>query len=187
MEDLRYQGIIDHLILGELDNGKEIPLRVWGKSMRPLILQGDSIRIERCAQGNLAMGDIITFKRDGTYYTHRLLRTVRRGNALRLVTKGDNEINVDPPISPDQILGRVAVIQRRNRTLYLKTPFWRFMNRLLGVFSLLETASIQLYRSAVGGFLPVRISVPATMKPSLLYRHLKNRGLHLACFMLRDS
>jgi len=177
MEHLRYQGIIDHLIREKLGSGEEIALRVSGKSMCPLIRQGDSIRIERCAPEVLGIGDIITFKRGGTYYTHRLLRTVTRDSVTRLMTKGDNEVNVDPPVSPAQILGRVVVIQGGNRTFRLKTPFWRFMNRLLGAFSLVETICIQLYRSPTGRFLPLRILVPATMKPSLLYRHIKNTGL----------
>jgi signal peptidase I len=177
MEHLRYQKIIDHLIREKLGGGKEITLRVSGKSMCPLIKQGDSIRIERCAAQALSLGDIITFKRDGTYFTHRLLGVVKRGGSIRLITKGDNEINTDPLVSPHQILGRVAVIQKKNRTLYLKTPFWRFMNRLLGVFSLVETICIQSYRSGAGRFPTVEILLSATMKPSLLYRHIKNTGL----------
>jgi signal peptidase I len=178
MGNLPYQKIIDHLIREELGNGKKITLRVSGDSMHPLIRQGDSIRIERCAPEVLGIGDIITFKRDGAYYTHRLLRIVTRGSVTRLMTKGDNEVNLDPPVSPDQILGKVAVIWKKNRTLYLKTPFWSFMNRLLGVFSLVETLCIHLYRSAAGRFPHVKILLlPATMKPSSLYHRIKDIGL----------
>jgi signal peptidase I len=178
MKDLRYQEIIDHLIQEKLGSGREITLRVSGRSMCPLIREGDSIRIERCAPEVLGIGDIITFKRDGAYYTHRLLRIVTRGSVTKLMTKGDNEVNVDPPVSPDQILGRVAVIRKKNRTLNLKTPFWSFMNCLLGVFSLVETLCIHLYRSAAGRFPPVKtLLLPATMKPSPLYHRIKDTGL----------
>ena len=176
MGNLPYQKIIDHLIREELGNGKKITLRVSGNSMHPLIRGGDSIRIERCAPEVLGIGDIITFKRNGTYYTHRLLRIVTRGSVTRVMTKGDNEVNVDPPVSPDQILGRVTFIQKKNRTLYLKTPFWSFMNRLLGVFSLLETLSILLYRFTVGRFHLLRKFL-AKSKPSLFYRRLKKLSL----------
>ena len=174
MEHLRYQKIIDHLILEELLNGKEIGLRVSGNSMHPLIKQGDSIRIEKCAPGALAIGDIITFNKKGIYFTHRVLWRIRKGNGIRLITKGDNEINVDPPVSPNHILGKVVAIHGANRTLHLKIPYWRFINRLLGFFFLLEMASILLYRFSAGRFNPSKV------KPSLLYRHLKNRGLRFA-------
>lgn len=187
MEHLRYHKIIDHLILKELLIGREVGLRVSGKSMYPLVRQGDSIRLEKCTAGALAIGDVITFKKDDNYFTHRLIWTTKWADGIRLITKGDNEITTDPPVPPASVLGKVASIQRGNRTLRLTTPAWRSMNRLLGVFFLVETICIQLYRSAAGRFFLVRIRVPAPMKPSLLYRHLKNKGLHLACFMLRDS
>ena len=174
MEYLRYHKIIDHLILEELLNGKQVQLRVWGKSMYPLIRQGDSIRLEKCTVGTLAIGDIITFKKDGNYFTHRLVWTTKRANGIRLITKGDNEINTDPPVSPVSVVGKVASIQRGNRPLRLKTPFWRFINRCLGLFFLVETASVLSYRFTVG-----RFSRVCQMKPSLTYHHLKNRGLHL--------
>ena len=174
MEHLRYHEIIDHFILQELLNGKEVGLRVSGKSMHPLIRQGDSIRLEKYTAGTLAIGDVITFRKDGHYFTHRLLWTIKRANGIRLITKGDNEINRDPPVSPVSVIGKVASIQRGNRTLRLNTPFWCFINRCLGLFFLVETASILLYRFTVG-----RFSRVCQMKPSLTYRHLKNRGLHL--------
>lgn len=174
MEHLRYHKIIDHLILEELLNGKEIGLRVSGKSMHPLIKHGDSIRIEKCAPGALAIGDIITFNKKGIYFTHRVLWRTKKGNRIGLITKGDNEINIDPPVSANHILGKVVAIGRANRTLRLETPSWRFMNRLLGFLFLLEMASILLYRFSAGRF------NPSNMKPSLLYRRLKNRGLGFA-------
>ena len=174
MEHLRYHKIIDHLILEELLNGKEVGLRVSGRSMHPLIRQGDSIRLEKCSAGTLAIGDVITFKKDGHYFTHRLLWTTKQANGIRLITKGDNEINTDPPVSPVSVIGKVASIQRGNRTLRLNTPFWCFINRCLGLFFLVETASILLYRFTMGRLPPV-----CNMKPSLFYCHLKNRSLHL--------
>lgn len=177
MEHLRYHTIIDHLILEELLNGKEVGLRVSGKSMHPLIRQGDSIRLEKCTAGALAIGDIITFKMDGNYFTHRLLWATKRANGIRLITKGDNEINTDPPVLPLSVIGKVAFIERGNRTLRLNTPFWRSINRLLWVISLLETIGILLYRFTVGRLHPFRTLVHADMKPSLHYCQIKNTVL----------
>lgn len=177
MEDIRYQEVIHHLILRYLGNGKKIALRVSGKSMHPLMRGGDPIQIEKCDPKELFIGDIITFKKDGLYVTHRVLWLTKKGNGIRLITKGDNEINTDPPVLPLSVLGKVAFIERGNRTLRLNTPFWRSMNRLLGVISLVETLCIHLYRSTAGRFLPVRILAPTSMKPFLYYRQIKNTGL----------
>lgn len=180
MEDLRYQKIIDHLILEQLGNGKTITLRVSGKSMLPLIKQGDYIRIEKCAPGALAIGDIITFKKDGIYFTHRVLWILKKGNGIRLITKGDNEIDVDPLVSSNHIVGKAVAIKRTNRTLDLESPFWRFINLLLGTIFLMETIFILFYRFAAGKFIPLRTFVHVTFKPSHLYRRLRKRSLNFA-------
>jgi signal peptidase I len=175
MEYPRYQRIINHLILEELGNGKAIELRVSGKSMHPLIKHGDSIRIVKCAPGLLGIGDIITFNKKSIYFTHRVLWKTKKGDAIKLITKGDNEINPDPPVSPSQILGKVVSVRRANRALHIETPYWCFVNRLLGTFFLVEAASILVYRFTVGRFHPF-----GNLKPSLTYRHLKNRSFSVA-------
>jgi len=171
MEDYRYQRFIDHVILGQLGKEKRITLRVLGKSMYPLIREGDPIQIEQCTPRDLSMGDIITFRNDDLTLTHRVLLITRKGNDIKLITKGDNEIILDPPVSAVNIVGKVVGIGRANRTLNLKTPSWCFMNRLLGFLFILEMASILLYRFSLGRF------NASNGKSPLLYRHIKCRSL----------
>lgn len=176
MEDLRYQKIIDHLIQEELGNGKKITLRVSGDSMHPLMREGDPIHIEKCDPKELSIGDIITFKKDDVYVTHRVLWVLKKGDTIRFITKGDNEINADPPVSPKHILGRAVAIRSANRTLHLETPFWRFINRFSGMIFLMETISILFYRFTVGRLHLFRKFL-AKSKPSLFYRRFKKGSL----------
>ena len=177
MNDFRYQEIIHHAMKQQLCQEKEIILKVLGDSMHPLMKEGESIRVESFDPNTVSVGDIITFEKEDTYITHRLLWTKTRDNGIELITRGDNEINIDPPVSPDHVLGKVAALQRGSQTLQLKTPFWRFMNRLLGIIFLVETICILFYRSRVGPCSPLRTFVPARCKPSHPYRHLRNRVL----------
>jgi signal peptidase I len=174
MEDSRYKKLIDHVILEQLGKGKTFTFTVTGNSMHPLIREGDPIQIEQCKPRDLSMGDIITFRNDDLTVTHRVLWITRKGNDIKLITKGDNEIIWDPPVSAVHIVGKVVGIGRANRTLNLETPSWRFMNRLLGFLFMLEMASILLYRFSVGRF------NASNGKSPLLYRHLKCRGLLFA-------
>ena len=180
MDDLRYQKVIHHLILEQLRKEKKITLRVSGRSMYPLIRKGDPIYVGQCNPRVLSIGDIITFKKNDIYITHRVLWITRKGSNIGFMTKGDNEITVDTPVSPRHIVGKVVAIQRGDQTLHLETPSWRFMNRLLGLLFLVETISILLYRFGASTFIPLRTFVHATFEPSLLYRRLKNRGLNFA-------
>ncbi len=180
MKDFRHQRIIDHLIKEHLRGGKRITLRVSGKSMYPLIRKGDPVHIENCDPRTLSIGDIITFKRDGFYVTHRVLCVVKKDHTIKLITKGDNEITIDPLVSPHQVLGKVVDLGRADHIIHLERPFWRFINRLLGMIFLMEAVSILLYRFAAGKLIPLRTFVHITFKPSHFYRRLRKRGLNFA-------
>jgi signal peptidase I len=180
MEDLRYEKIIHHLIREQLDNGNNIALRVFGRSMHPLVKKGEPIYIKKCDAKELSIGDIITFKKDDVYVTHRVLWMLKKGNTISVITRGDNEVTVDSPVSPRQILGKVAAVQRADHILHLESPPWRLINRLLGILFLMETVFILFYRFAASKSIPLTAFVHATVKPSRLYRRLKSRSLDFA-------
>jgi signal peptidase I len=169
MKDSRYTKLIDRVILEQLGKGETFTFKVTGDSMHPLIRRGDRAHIQGCNPRDLSAGDIITFRNDDLYITHRLLWTRTRGNVIELITKGDNEITIDPPVSPTHIIGKVIAIGRADRTIRLEALFWRFVNRLLRVFSLAETISLLLYRHTVAKFHPSKPR-PAKLKPTHLSR-----------------
>lgn len=185
MEDFRYRKVIHHLILEQLRKEKKITLRVSGRSMHPLIGEGNPIQVEKCNPRALSIGDIITFRKNDAYFTHRVLWIIKKGDDMGLITKGDNEIHPDPLISPSHVVGKVVAITGPNGTLHLETPYWRFINRLSGVIFLGETISILFYRFAASKLIPFRTFVHATLKPSHLYCRLKNRGMSFATRIIR--
>lgn len=157
--------MINRVIREQLDKGETITLKVLGGSMRPLIRRGDRVHIQGCNPRDLAAGDIITWRSEGLCVTHRVLWIKRRGAHIRLITKGDGEITVDPPLSPPHIIGKVAAIGRADRTLHLEAPHWRLINHLLWMLSLGETTLILFYRLAVARFHPSKL-FPAKVNPT---------------------
>lgn len=180
MEALRYNTVIHHVILQQLRAGKKIALRISGRSMHPLIREGSSVSVEACDPESLSIGDIVTCERDEFYVTHRVLCVMRRSNGTIVLTKGDNELIIDRPVSTGQILGKVIAVKRGDQTLFFESHFWQCVNRLLGVAFLTETISILLYRFTVKKIIPRGQSVHAALKPPHLYRRLRKRGLNLA-------
>lgn len=176
MEDSRYTKLIDHVILEQLGKGEAFTFKVTGDSMHPLIRRGDCVHIQGCDPRDLSAGDIITYRNDGLYVTHRVLWVKRRGADIRLITKGDSEITADPPLSAEHIIGKVAAIRRANRTLGLEAPHWRLLNHLLWMLSLGEATLILFYRLAVAKFHPFKPPLLANAKLSDLYRRFKKGG-----------
>ncbi len=86
--------------------------RATGTSMLPSVLPGDVLTIEPVAISEASLGDLLLYHRDGRFWVHRL---VRKAPDL-LCTRGDALEAQDPPVSPDEILGRVVCVSRGNRS-----------------------------------------------------------------------
>lgn len=76
--------------------------------MLPSLRPGDCLTIQNSRFEETAVGDIVFYIRDGRPYVHRVVRT----SANCLVTRGDALPNDDPPLLPDQALGRVTEVCR---------------------------------------------------------------------------
>ena len=73
-------------------------------SMEPVIKQNDIIIVHK--DDNYKLKDIVTFKSDKAYVTHRIVS--KRGNTI--VTKGDANNTKDVAIETSDIIGKVVKI-----------------------------------------------------------------------------
>lgn len=85
---------------------KQLPAE--GRSMYPLIKQGDNIPIKFIKPENAEVGDIIAFRRDNATIVHRLIKKTDSG----FIEKGDNQIR-GQFINANAIFGRAEI--KRNR------------------------------------------------------------------------
>jgi len=85
-----------------------------GPSMNPLLVDGDGLHIIPYKDGVVKKGDVVVFVPPGSdmKVVHRVVSCSDAG----IRTRGDNGRYVDPWfLTPNDILGRVSYIQRRNR------------------------------------------------------------------------
>ena|GEM_PF-1540005 len=128
-----------------LENRNMVKFRAPGVSMSPFIRNSEMITVEPCSHGDLTFGDVILYQGFGSQcrqlsiplrnrkIVHRFLWRREIGGDLRLITKGDNNYLCDPPVSPQQILGRVVEIEKNGWRLRLDTPFGRLLNALFAL------------------------------------------------------
>jgi len=98
--------LIGAVIVGALNKRK--PISIFGYyfftvttgSMEDTIMVDDSIIVKKT--DNFKIGDIVTYAKDDTYVTHRIIEI----DDNYVVTKGDANLKNDPPISKSQILGK---------------------------------------------------------------------------------
>ena len=102
----------DPLIREILASGGEFRMYPHGVSMLPLIRQGrDSVALV-ALDALPRKNDILFYQReDGSYILHRVKETAPEGLALW----GDNQLELEQGVLPDQIIGRVVRIFRDDR------------------------------------------------------------------------
>ncbi|MCF6155444.1 MAG: signal peptidase I [Candidatus Brocadia sp.] len=110
-------------------------ISITGRSMFPLIREGDQVLVAHGCTG-MRRGDVIVFRRRGTLIAHRVLSILRNDAGPIFVTKGDNVPQFDPPLSNNEIVGRVLAVKRGNRCMPLDTSAWRILGWFIAVSTL---------------------------------------------------
>ena len=97
-----------------LKDGSAIQLKPQGYSMYPLFHPGrDEAIIEAYPIDQLRRGDVILYRRDqGILVLHRICRITSDGFYL----VGDNQTEIEGPLRPDQIRGKMTGVVRGGKS-----------------------------------------------------------------------
>ena len=107
--------------------------KIASGSMRPILNVGEVILIK----DNLdyKKGDIITYKRNNHYITHRIIQI----NEDEIITKGDNNNTNDDSILKEDVIGKVVLKLKVMGFLYflLNKPFTWLLAFMIGIVIIL--------------------------------------------------
>lgn len=80
---------------------------VEGTSMEPTLQSGDLVLvIKRVSLDDISLGDVIVYRRGRSLIIHRVVR-IEDGT---IITKGDNNLLLDPPVRFSDVVGKVLEI-----------------------------------------------------------------------------
>ncbi len=134
------------LVLEVLKSSGQVRLALTGSSMLPSIWPGDIVEVRRQSVGEISPGDVVLCARRGGFSAHRVVEKVAGPERTVLITRGDALLAPDPPVAPEELLGRVTAILRGGRRLEPRLTRWR---RLASwVFSHSETCTRLVLRLA---------------------------------------
>lgn len=132
-------------IEGILNSGKAVQIKPQGYSMYPTIVPGrDEAIIQKEDTEKLKRGDVVLYRRDGSILVlHRICKKNKNG----YYTVGDNQTEIEGPLRPDQIKGKMVVLIRKGkeidvRSLRCRIPssIWLFMRPVRKPVSLTAAA-----------------------------------------------
>ncbi len=101
-----------------LEKGGSLRFRVHGESMRPFIKTGDIVEVKRIEISDVLIGDVIlylnVFKKIAI---HRVIKKKLINNKIALMVKGDNTLLFEQNIYPEDVLGKVVVIENEKKKI----------------------------------------------------------------------
>jgi signal peptidase I len=109
-----------------------ILLPAQGKSMFPYIRQGDVCHFEACDPNGFKKGDIVLFT-VGTdrLVAHRFIKKMQKGNLFYFLFKGDTNLLFDEPIVEEHIIGKMTLIERKNKKINVKNMWSNLWSLLI--------------------------------------------------------
>ena len=136
-----------------LGRGRILRFKAKGESMSPSIRDGDILEITPVNGEEIRAGNIIFYhvgkKR---MVAHRVTKRIIENDKLIFLTRGDSNIGEEEKVHPEQIMGRVKAIERKERRIRIDYGW----NRLKYIFYLkISPLLIKLRR--IGGRLVRRI------------------------------
>ncbi len=156
------------ICVGLLNQGQGVRFRANGWSMYPTICDGEMINVEPVLPSQVRHGDIILYRCPRGITAHRVIHIQKEMNSalsphcssLVFHTRGDSLKTVDPPLTSDQILGKVFSVERNGRTVALYgTRATMLQKTRLLLFRLKQyvVSMLSKYRGFLfGGYLPAK-------------------------------
>lgn len=131
-----------------LGQGHDLHLQVLGASMLPSLWPHDVLKIERQDCNQIATGDVVLVQQDGRFFVHRVVAKEVAGTRFRFLTRGDCMPQMDPPVWPEDVLGRISQVHRRRGVRILRrrvSPLAKLMGRLLCYCAPLRKGALRIH------------------------------------------
>ena len=124
---------------GLLKSGNSIRFAPPGNSMSPFIRHGETLTVVPCSTNDLKFGDIILYStspnpNQSQKRIHRIMKRRVVNRKSLFFTKGDSCLSLDPPIEPNQVLGKISAIKKARWTLDLDSPLGKAINLTWAIF-----------------------------------------------------
>ena len=115
------------MMLPLLEEGKTMEISPRGTSMFPLFTEGrDQAILAAADTKKLQKGDVVLYRRDsGMLVIHRICRITQDGFYM----VGDNQVEVEGPLRPDQIKALMVSFRRKGKLVSCKNPIYIFLSR----------------------------------------------------------
>lgn len=127
--------------------GISVRFRAGGRSMTPTIEDGEVLIVAPVAAPDVEVADVVLCQTRSRAVAHRVLSIGGdAARAPRLTLCGDAALEIDSPVTAEQVRGRVIAVERAGRRVDLGAPAG-FLGRLAVVAAFELRRSIRRWRA----------------------------------------
>jgi signal peptidase len=149
VEDLR-PDLLAPLVRDLAAEGRPAEIPVRGNSMRPMLREGDRVRLAPLTHAEARLGDVVLRVAPSGPIIHRVVGWWPSRNGWRLLTKGDGARRLDPPLPPEELAGRVVARVRGGSVRQLDGAGMRVRGRGRALVSLMTGLVVEAWDRARG-------------------------------------
>ena len=114
-----------------LKKGGSFRFQAHGSSMRPFILNGETIQLTPVAADRLHRGDIVLcWRSKDKLLLHRVIRIQKTIHGSSLLIQGDASCWPDGIIPGENVLGQATAVLRKGKWIPFNSPPWVFLSGL---------------------------------------------------------
>ncbi|MCM1064758.1 MAG: S24/S26 family peptidase [Eubacterium sp.] len=134
-----------------LESGSAVQIKPRGYSMYPVIVPGrDEVIVQKADTAKLKRGDVALYRREQSILViHRIYRKDEKGFFM----VGDNQTEIEGPLRPEQIKGKMTVLIKNGREIDVRMlryripcAIWLFMRPVRRPVSLAVAAVKRLLK-----------------------------------------
>jgi signal peptidase len=125
VEHGRRLDLVAPLVCDLLADGATPEMPVRGNSMRPVLRDGDRVRLVPMTHAGARLGDVVLRVEPSGPIVHRVVGWWPARGGWRLLTKGDGALRLDSPLPPAGLVGRVVARVRGNSVRQFEGPAMR--------------------------------------------------------------
>jgi len=127
----RYSATFDRISVDLLKAGYALRFTAQGKSMNPLIREGDVVLIEPIGSQLPKPSEIVFFiNKQGDLVLHRVLKRWKKDDKVLYLLKGDQVAKTDGIYENAKIVGKLKAIEREESFLSIDKPAFKALNWL---------------------------------------------------------
>jgi len=124
----------------------QVSLQIYGTSMWPLLRLEDRVILEVPCSPDVQCGEIVLVQQPNGFLLHRIIKIWHENGENYCLTRGDNSLCADQPVTASDVIGRMIALERNGCRIFFDHGLYKVWGRCRGYISYIKLRGFTLAR-----------------------------------------